>query len=183
MRGSDLNAPSPGLPGSVYEHLRAIAQNKLNNERAGHTLQATALVHEAFLRLQKAGLVGQTAGPEFYWAAADSMRRILIDHARARKAVKRGGNAQRIAWEHAVTDVCDLATRASPEEIEGLDRAILRLEEHDPRAAGVVRLRFFAGLTVADVANATGATERMVKRDWEYARAWLLRELHAGPPG
>lgn len=177
MPGSDAHRPTSTLSDAVYGQLRAIARNKLAQERVGHTLEATALVHEAFVRLQQAGMVGGTPGSDFYWAAAEAMRRILIDHARARNAEKRGGGAGRAAWNDSIANVCDVAALASIEEVEGLDSAILRLEEHDSRAAGVVRLRFYAGLSVADVARAMGITERVVKRDWEYARVWLLREL------
>lgn len=181
---------SPELTDSVYAQLRAIAQHQLNRERAGHTLQATALVHEAFVRMNKGAAqgadvaVGEAGGGQgmlgdraFLWAAAEAMRRILIEHARARKALKRGGGRVRENWTRTIADVASLAEDAEPEEIESLDGAILRLEREDPRAAGVVRLRFFAGLSIEEVASAMELSSRTVKRDWEYARAWLARHL------
>lgn len=167
---------SPQLSETLYAHLRGIAQNKLSHERPGHTLQATALVHEALMRMKvPGGADGQE--PAFYWAAADAMRRVLIDHARARKAVKRGAGQPRLSWTEQAHNAASVSMHADLEEIESLDHAIQRLEVIDERAAGVVRLRFFAGLTVEQVAKAMNMTERMVKRDWEYARPWLLREL------
>jgi len=168
------------LTEAVYEHLRAIARRKLARERPGHTLQATALVHEAYLRLGETGVHPQ--GPKFYWAAAEAMRRILIEHARAKKAVKRGGNAGRADWTEAVLGSADLSGVEDPEDFEALDGAILRLQEKDARAADVVRLRFYAGLSVEEAAGALSISARSAKRDWEYARAWLLRELQAAPP-
>lgn len=178
----DAEAPiSSPLSETVYAHLRAIAQKKLSEERPGHTLQATALVHEAFVRLERGGHPDPQAGPGFYWAAAQAMRRILIEHARAKHAVKRGGGeAQRVDWSKAVAGAADLAAVPNSDEFETLDRAILRLGEHDARAADVVRLRFFAGLNLGEVARTLEISQRTAKRDWEYARAWLLREL-GGP--
>ena len=161
----------------VYDELRRLATLKMAQEAPGQTLQPTALVHEAWLRLGGQENQAWNGRPHFFGAAAEAMRRILIDHARARNAVKRGGGAGKAAWHDSIANVCDLAANSSIEEVEGLDGAILRLEEHDSRAAGVVRLRFYAGLSVAEAARAMGVTERIVKRDWEYARAWLLREL------
>ncbi len=166
-----------GLSDTVYGHLRAIAQHKLAQERVGHTLQATALVHEAYMRLNVAGPTPVPLGPQFYWAAAEAMRRILIEHARAKNAIKRGGNVERVDWTESVGGVADLARVGNLEEIEALDGAIVRLQEKDPRAADVVRLRFFAGLTLEEVGDALSISTRSAKRDWEYARAWLLREL------
>ena len=166
------------LTEAVYEHLRAIARRKLAQERPGHTLQATALVHEAFMRMNESG--PRPEGPRFYWAAAEAMRRILIEHARARKAVKRGGNAVRADWSGV--EVADLSGVENPEDFEALDGAIVRLQEKDPRAADVVRLRFYAGLSVEEAAGALSISARSAKRDWEYARAWLLRELQAASP-
>jgi RNA polymerase sigma factor (TIGR02999 family) len=166
-----------GLSDSVYKHLRAIAQAKLSGERVGHTLQATALVHEAYIRLDRAGLGPEALGPNFHRAAAEAMKRILIEHARARKAAKRGGGAQRLDWAKTIAGVADLADHGDEEQIAALDRAILRLQDQDARAAEVVRFRFFAGLTLDEAAESLGISPRSAKRDWEYARAWLLREL------
>ena len=166
----------------LYEQLRAIAQQRMAGERANHTLQATALVNEAYVRL--AGTSGREVAwanrAHFYAAAAEAMRRILIEHARARGAVKRGGRAK-----NTITDlgnVADLALEKNPEEIMARDPAILRLEGEDARAADVVRLRFFAGLSIEHTALAMGVSERTVKRDWEFARAWLFRTLNEIDP-
>jgi RNA polymerase sigma factor (TIGR02999 family) len=153
-------------------------------ERTGHTLQATALVHEAYLRLAGAGAGSlRWAGRiQFYHAAAEAMRRILIEHARARGRVKRGGGARRV-----FVNLLELAEVGDREEILALDEAIRRLEEHTPDIAAVVRLRFFAGLTVAEAAEALGIGCRSVDRAWAYARVWLYRELYgdgeSGTPG
>jgi len=168
---------SEALTESVYAHLRAIAQRKLAEERPGHTLQATALVHEAYLRLERGGQSSPADGVKFYWAAAEAMRRILIEHARAKKAAKRGGDGKRVDWTEAIAGVADLDALPDPEEFEALDSAILRLQSRDPRAGDVVRLRFFAGLNLDAVATTLGISARSARRDWEYARAWLLREL------
>ena len=165
------------LTDTIYSNLKAIAQNKLAQERPGHTLQATALVHEAYMRMDRAGQHVPELKARFYWAAAEAMRRILIEHARAKKAVKRGGGADRLDWTEAVSGAVDLAEMAGPEEFEALDAAIVRLQERDARAGDVVRLRFFAGLSLDEVAQALSIPTRSAKRDWEYARAWLLREL------
>lgn len=158
----------PDLPSTVYNHLRAIAQRLMNDERAGHTLSATALVHELYLRIPPptGGTPDERAA--YYRIAADAMRHVLIDYARQRKAKKRGGGNVR-----SVSDLESLATAASPEEIVALDAAFLRLQEQDQRAADVVRLRFFAGLSVDETAEALGLSRRTVLREWEYARALL----------
>ena len=175
--------PAPPLDASddlsalVYQHLRAIAQAQMNQERPGHTLQATALVHEAFMRLGGAdGIQGRSKG-EFFHAAAEAMRRILVEHARARDRVKRGGGAARTDLDLA--GVLDLAADHDPERILALDEAIRRLEEADPRAAAVVRLRFLAGLSIEETAAAMDQSPSTVKRDWEFARAWLYQTLQS----
>lgn len=184
MSASEEQPPVPGVAGgegvlseSIYNHLRAIAQKKIAQERPGHTLQATALVHEAFMRLGRGGQSPDQLGPDLYWAAAEAMRRILIEHARARGALKRGGEARREDWARTIAEGADLGESAPLGDFESLDAAILRLQGHDPRAADVVRLRFFAGLRIEEVARTLGVSDRSAKRDWEYARAWLLKEL------
>jgi RNA polymerase sigma factor (TIGR02999 family) len=150
----------------------------MSAERPDHTLQATALVHEAYARL-----VGRDGGREVAWAgrahffhaAAEAMRRILIDHARARAGAARGGGRRRVPLD--VADVADLAARDDPEAILALDEAVAGLEKQDPDAAAVVRLRFYAGLSVEETAQALGTSPRTVKRDWAFARAYLLRVL------
>lgn len=161
------------LAATVYATLRAIAQRQLNGERPGHTLTATALVHEAYLRIAPAGLAGADRA-RFYAAAAEAMRRILIDHARRKAAGKRGGGLRRVA---GIENVADLARDENADETLALDEAISRLEEHDADAARVVRLRFFAGLTGDQVADVLEISPRQVDREWAYARAFLLRAL------
>lgn len=167
------------LASTVYAHLRSIAQRQMHGERPGNTLTATALVHEAYLRLGDSELV-RSAGPEaFYNAAAQAMRRILIERARARGRVKRGGGVQRLPLD-AIGDVADLDAldEAHGEGILAFDEVLRRLEEHEPRVAEVVRLRFFAGLSVPETARALGISERTVNNRWAYSRAWLARELN-----
>lgn len=156
----------------VYDELRAAAQACLARERPGHVLQATALVHEAYLKL-----VGPRALPwrnraHFYAAAAEAMRRILVDHARARAAAKRGGPEAR----RAALELASLPDPRSELESSGfliLDAALVRLESVDPDAAAVVRLRYFAGLDVEGTAAVLDQSPATVKRTWAFARAWL----------
>ena len=162
----------------VYDQLRRSAQQRMAQERAGHTLSATALVHEAYMRLvgdQDARWDGRA---HFYAAAAEAMRRILIEHARSRGRVKRGGDRQRVPLS-----VVDLAADQDPEQILALDGAIGRLAEQDARLGEIVRLRFYAGLSVEETAAALSVSDRTVKRDWAFARAWLQRELGGDPEG
>ena len=156
----------------VYYQLRAIARARLAREAPGHSLQATELVHEAYLKLQHHPSILVSDRARFFGAAAEAMRRILIDHARTKGRVKRGGGLKR-----SVTDVADLATESDPDQILALDEAISKLEQEEPQAAQVVKLRFFAGLSVAETAEVTGLSERTVKREWQFARAWMFRAL------
>jgi len=155
----------------VYDQLRRIAQREMNTERSGHTLQATALVHEAYLKLAGAGLSWKSKS-HFYRAAAESMRRILVDHARSRGREKRGGDRKRVAMSLA-----DLVTNSSPAEFLAVDEAIRRFREAEPRAGSVAQLRLYAGLNIAETAEALGIPQRTVERDWSYARTWLYKEL------
>jgi RNA polymerase sigma factor (TIGR02999 family) len=109
----------------------------------------------------------------FFWAAAEAMRRVLIDHARSRGRIKRGGGLKRV-----VTDVADLAARQHPDEILALDQLMSRLDQEEPQTARVLKLRFYAGLSVAETASLTDLSERTVKREWQYARAWMIRVLN-----
>jgi RNA polymerase sigma factor (TIGR02999 family) len=169
-RGEDLRGPA--LVETVYAQLRALAQSQMGRERPGHTLQATALVNEAFIRMKAAGVAWSNPSA-LYHAAAEAMRRILIDHARAHAAVKRGGGRRMLD----LSSVLDLATANDPASVLALDGAISRLERVDARAAEVVRLRFYAGLTVDQAAESLGRSRRTVLRDWEFARAWLVDDL------
>lgn len=157
----------------VYDHLRLIARERMAGERKGHTLQATALVNEAYLRLLgKQGAAWDGRG-HFFRAAAEAMRKILIDHARARNADKRGGGKAALR----ISSIEDVGNLEEPEGILSLDEAIVRLEQVDERAAGVVRLRFYAGLSDDWIAETLGVSARTVRRDWNFARAWLREEL------
>lgn len=168
----------------VYEQLRAAANNRMASERAGHTLGATALVHEAYLKLVGPREIPWQNRGHFYAAAAEAMRQILLDHAKARGRVKRGGGDQpreRRPLDDAATLVAPAhqADDHQPDCI-ALDAAMCRLEARDPRMAQVVRLKYYAGLEIAQIALALGVSERTVKNDWAFAKAWLERELR-GP--
>lgn len=155
----------------VYEHLRKAAQSDLMDERTGHTLSATALVHEAYLKLVGPREVAWASRGHFYSAAAEAMRRILLDYARSR--ARRGGGATRLAQ---LDNVAALAT-AAPDQIEAVDAALRRLETDDPEAASMIRMRFFAGLTVDQAAQVLGMSPRTAARVWSYARVALYRDL------
>jgi RNA polymerase sigma factor (TIGR02999 family) len=170
----DSPPPDETLSEVVYRQLRAIAEQRMADERAGHTLQATALVHEAYLRVAPRIADLDEGRTRFLRAAAEAMRRILIDHARRRGRQKRGGGRPALPL-----DVLDLAARPESPEILALEGALRRLEERDPRAAEIVELRFYAGLSIEETAEAMGISPRTVKRDWNLARAWLHRELAA----
>jgi RNA polymerase sigma factor (TIGR02999 family) len=160
----------------VYDQLRRAAQVQLASERAGHTLSATALVHEAYLKLAGPREIPWASRGHFYVAAAEAMRRILIDHARARSG--RGESAQasrRLAL--AISGLSDGSVDVNPDGILALDDALVRLEGVDAQAAAVVRLRFYAGLDIERTALALGVSARTVKRDWAFARGWLRDDL------
>ena len=156
----------------VYDQLRSIAQNRLARERAGHTLQATALVNEAYLRMVGDVQLEWSERSQFYIAASEAMRRILVDHARKRASQKRQQDRPRVSL-----DVADLSVDYDPDRVLDLDEAIARLEKQDERTASVVRLRFYAGLSVEETAQALDVSERTVMREWSYARAWLFDAL------
>lgn len=162
----------------VYEQLRKAAQLSMAGERgggAGHTLSATALVHEAYIKLAGPREVPWAGRGHFYAAAAEAMRQILLDHAKARLRLKRGGDARRTSIDD-VADVAGLAQQ-EPEEIVRFDELIRRLELESPEGAAVVRLRFFAGLSVEQTAQALGLSTSTVDRRWAFARAWLFQRL------
>jgi len=173
LAAGDRQASEQLLP-VVYDQLRRAAQQRMAQERTSHTLSATALVHEAYMRLVGDDDPKWDGRAHFYAAAAEAMRRILIEHARSRNRVKRGGDRQRIPL-----NVLDLAADQDPEQIMSLDAAIERLANEDPRLAEIVRLRFYAGLSVEQTAAALAISDRTVKRDWAFARAWLHRELES----
>ncbi|MEZ6317501.1 MAG: sigma-70 family RNA polymerase sigma factor [Phycisphaerales bacterium] len=163
------------LFGHVYQELRRIAEAYMRRERAGHTLDPTALVHEAFVRLVDQTAVRWEDRTYFYGVAATTMRRILVGHARARGRVKRGGDRRRVALDPA-----ELAGDPTKIDLVELDDALDRLAHIDDRKARVVELRYFGGLGTKETADLLGVSEPTVKRDWAFARAWLLRELCGG---
>lgn len=161
---------SPSLFEEVYTQLLAIARHRLQGERRDHTLQATALVHEVWARMHAGRPIEWGGQAQFFAAAAEAMRRVLIDHARRRGAVKRDGG--RLL---NIEGVLDLARDENVADAVALDDLISRLEEEDAQAARVVRLRFYAGLSIDETAEALGVGRRSVDRDWAFARAWLQR--------
>jgi RNA polymerase sigma factor (TIGR02999 family) len=172
----DAHAAEQLLP-LVYDELRRLAAQKLAHEKPGQTLQATALVHEAYTRL-----VGGTAADcreprwdsrgHFFAACAEAMRRVLIDRAREKRAAKRGGDREKLD-----IDAVDVVTRATPDQLLAIDDALAKLARTDPAAARLVELRYFAGLSVDEAARALGFSLATAYRHWKYARAWLHGEL------
>jgi RNA polymerase sigma factor (TIGR02999 family) len=166
--------PASELFALIYEQLRELARQRMASERVGHTLQATALVHEVYVRLVGGNTVPWVSQTQFYYAAAEAMRRILIDHARLRGGPKRGGDKRHVP----LNNVLDLASEEhDASQILALDDAVSRLDQVSAIVAYVVRLRFYAGLTVEETARALGVSPRTVKREWTYGRAWLARDL------
>jgi RNA polymerase sigma factor (TIGR02999 family) len=173
----DPSAADQLLP-LVYDELRLLAARTLAQEKPGQTLQATALVHEAYVRLVGGGEAAAARGQRwdgrghFFAAAAEAMRRVLIDRARAKLSDKRGGRRKRLD-----IDAADLATQATPDQLLALDDALAKLARDDPAAARLVGLRYFAGLTVDEAGKALGMSTATAYRHWKYARAWLHSEL------
>jgi len=163
----------------VYQELRSLARSRLRRESTGHTLQTTALVNEAYLRLVGGEAPPWSSRAHFFHAAAEAMRRILIEHARARKRLKRGGDRKDVDLDEAADDPA-VAEWPRADEVLAVDEALTRLMREDERAADVVRLRYFAGLSVSETAHALDISERTVMREWDYARAWLRDALDAG---
>jgi RNA polymerase sigma factor (TIGR02999 family) len=170
-RAGDASASADLMP-LAYDDLRRLADGYLRNERAGHTLQPTALVHEAWLRLFEGSDLQDLDRAHFLGIAAVAMRRILVEHARARHAAKRGSDAARVTLSSAVL------FQVGPDvDVLALDEALARLAALDARQARVVELRFFGGLSMDEVAELVGVSKRAVESDWTLARAWLHREL------
>jgi RNA polymerase sigma factor (TIGR02999 family) len=168
----DPRAATELLP-LVYDELRKLAAEKMAREQPGQTLQATALVHEAYLRLVDAERPQKWDGRgHFFAAAAEAMRRILVDRARAKGSEKRGGQFLRLD-----IDAVDLVTTATPDQVLLIDEALARLAAADPPAARLVELRYFAGLSIADCGAAIGVSTASAYRLWDFARAWLHSEL------
>ncbi len=156
----------------VHHDLRGLARGFLSGERREHTLQPTALVHEVYLKLRDELALVRESPERFYAAAAEAMRRILIDHARKRNRAKRGGGLERLPL-----DLVEVARTASLDQVLAVDEAIQALAQEHPRAAEVVRLRFLVGLTEPEVAEVLTISERTIRREWTFARAWLFRHL------
>lgn len=170
-RAGDPSALDRLVP-MVYQQLRRLAAQHMRGERAGHTLQPTALVHEAFLRLTDRRADWQSR-QHFFAVAAQTMRRVAVDSARARITHKRGGKTVRVD----LTAVEDLAAEAGSVDVLALEQALSRLEQMDAQQARIVELRFYAGLSIEESAQALGISEATVWRDWRSAKAWLFREL------
>ena len=175
----------------VYEELRAMAEQHLRRERSAHTLQRTALVHEAFLRLADQQHVTWQSRAQFFGLASQMMRRILVDYARKRNAAKRGEDPVRVDLEDVIhgrgpgadRDVqLQLASVDPEQDFERVDAVLRRLEQFDPRQGKLVELRYFGGLSQDEAAEVLGVSLATVKRDWAFARAWLQRELADSTP-
>jgi len=167
----DQNALAELIP-QVYEELHRLASFYLQSERADHTLQTTALVHEAYLRLVDQRQVEWSNRSHFFGVAAQMMRRILVDHARKHVSLKRGGSFARISLEQAA-----VFSRESPRELIAVDELLTRLASLDPQGSRIVELRFFAGLSLEETAEVMGLSTAKVRREWSAAKAWFTREI------
>ncbi len=163
------------LVSAAYDELRKIASRRLRKENPGHTLQTTDLVHEAYLKLVNQRQANWQNRAQFFGVAAEIMRRILVDHARARLSQKRGGGQRPLPLDEAL-----VFSEERSEELLDLDEALQRLENEDRRASRVIELRFFAGLSVKEAAEVMNVSATTVRRDWKYGRAWLRAELAEG---
>jgi RNA polymerase sigma-70 factor (ECF subfamily) len=173
-RDGDQTALAELMP-LIYDELKRIAAHYLRRERRGHTLQTSALVNEAYLKLAVCEEIEWNNRAHFFGAAAQAMRRILVDHARAHKNVKHGGDVLKVSLAEAAEQADDGAL-----DLLALDDALQDLAKLDPRKCRVVELRYFGGLSVAETATVLSVSEITVLRDWNTARAWLLRELSKG---
>jgi RNA polymerase sigma factor (TIGR02999 family) len=173
VQQGDGNAAGELFP-LIYDELRNLAAAQMAKQPPGQTLQATALVHEAFLRLTGGRRESWRDRAHFFRAAAEAMRCILVDQARKKSRWKRGGRLERVDLEGL-----ELATQAAPDELLVVQEALERLAAEDAPKAELVKLRFFVGLTTAEAAKVLGVSEPTVKRHWDYARAWLMKEIRA----
>jgi RNA polymerase sigma factor (TIGR02999 family) len=171
--GGDREALDEIIP-LVYDELRRMARGHMAQERAGHTIQATALVNEVYLKMKNERGSNWTNRAQFFAIAAQMMRRILVDHARQHSSAKRGGGAQQVTLEDAM-----LVSKDNASEMLAIDEALGKLEQLDQRKSQVAVMRFFAGLTVEETAEALAISIETVARDWRFARAWLRNELGA----
>jgi len=174
-RGDNKEDVAAELVSLLYDELHRLASYYFRRERTKHTLQPTALVHEAYLRLVAQKHVVWKNRSHFLGVAAQVMRRILVDHARGRGAAKRGGGMREVTWDRALV----LSEERAP-ELLALDEVLSRLAAIDPQQARVVELRFFAGLSVEETAQTLGISPATVKREWSMAKAWLSREIREG---
>lgn len=172
LADGDSNALE-NVVGQLYDELRRLARGRLKAERAEHTLGATALVNEAYLRLVRQNRIDAASKTRFFAVAAATMRRVLVDYARAKKAAKRGGDWERMSLE----DAEPLITDEEADELLALERALDRLAQENARAAEVVEMRFFSGLSVEEIAALKDVSTKTVQRDWILARAWLRKEV------
>jgi RNA polymerase sigma factor (TIGR02999 family) len=172
----DLEAREALMP-LVYDELRRLAASYLRRERPDHTLQATALVNEAYLRLVEEKNVNWHSRSHFFGVSAKLMRRILVDHARGHLAEKRGSGMPKVGLTEAIA-----MSKEQPADLLALDESLTRLAELDPQQGRIVELRVFAGLTVEETAQLLKISRATVKRDWAVAKAWLLRDLHNAEP-
>ncbi|MEO1084916.1 MAG: sigma-70 family RNA polymerase sigma factor [Acidobacteriota bacterium] len=163
----------------LYAELRSMAKRSLRKERAGHTLQATALVNETYLRIVNQDRIHWQNRAQFFGVASEIMRRILVDHARRRQAAKRDGGV-RLTLEDGLASARGAGSATREVNLIALDEALTRLQGLDPRQARIIELRYFAGLKIEETAEVLGVSSRTVKREWQMARAWLKRELAAG---
>jgi RNA polymerase sigma factor (TIGR02999 family) len=161
----------------VYQELRRLATQRLSKELPGQTLQATALVHEAYLRLVGSEQQNWNSRGHFFAAAAEAMRRILIENARRKKSLRRGGGLKRIDFNEAVLEKDN---DTAMDELIALDEALEKLSEKDKASSDLIKLRFFAGLTMEQAAEVLGIPRRTAERNWAYARAWLYKEIGRG---
>lgn len=165
----------------VYAELKRVARSKLRREAEGHTFNSTALVHEAYIKLVRQDRVEWQSRAHFFAVAAQAMRRILVNHAKARSRMKRGMGQHPLPLEEAGALASDLFTDEEATELIALDEALERLRAEDPRGVEVVEYRFFGGLSHADIAEVMGLSEVTVRRRWRFAKTWLRRTLGAEP--
>jgi len=171
VQKGDANAAEQLLP-LVYEELRKLAMAKMAREAPGQTLQATALVHEAWLRLAGGGEQHWNSRGHFFGAAAEAMRRILVERARKRDRVRHGGGLEKVDWENVT-----IATEDADETVLAIHEALEKLVKHSPQKAEIVKLRYFTGLEHEEIAQTLGISEPTVRRHWAYARSWLYAEM------
>lgn len=175
--GGDRAALDKLVP-AVYQELRRLARHYMRGERAGHTLQTSALVNEAYMRLVDYKNARWQNRAHFFAVAAQAMRRILVDHARANRAAKRGAGGQKVSLDEAA-----VLSDERAEELIALDDALTKLEQLDERKSRIVEMRYIGGLSVEEVAEVLGVSPRTVEREWRSAKAWLHRAITEGAPG